>query len=471
MVLFVPILACDVNFGISKEGKIPWWPLKKDLDFFKSKTDDQIIVVGKNTWINDFKSKPLKSKKFTYIISSSLPEEEITKFSNVKLFRSTNELELYCQKHHHEDDCIFICGGASLYDHFINTNLAQNVYVTIVKKDYKTDNFVKLNHCGSYEILENDSEMCILKFTQDLRITNYGYHWEEQYLRIMSELYHSGHIKTDTRNGKVKSLFNRTISISLKNDGFPLVSTKKLFWRGVVEELLFFIRGDTDAHKLSAKNVKIWDGNTTREFLDQRGLNDYEEGDMGPMYGWNWRHFGAKYNGKSNPINNEDDGGFDQLKNVIELIKNDPSSRRIMMTAFDPSKVSESVLAPCHSIIIQFYVHHGELDMFMYQRSADFFHGVPFNITSSALLLYLIAHVTNLKPNNLHITFGDLHIYDQHNDAVKEQLQRKPICNQNNKLILTKQCETVEDLEKLEYRDFVLCGYQSHPSITAPFVV
>ena len=168
----------------------------------------------------------------------------------------------------------------------------------------------------------------------------------------------------------------------------------------------FFIRGDTNTKKLEEKGVKIWKGNTNREFLDKMGF-DYKEGDMGPMYGYQWRNFNSME--------------IDQLKNVIELIKNDPNSRRILMTDYNPAQAHLGVLYPCHSLILQFYVNEKNLSVKMYQRSADAFLGLPFNIASTSLLLCIISKLTNLNPydNN---NFRRLSIYEEHYEAVNKQL-------------------------------------------------
>ena len=182
-----------------------------------------------------------------------------------------------------------------------------------------------------------------------------------------------------TRNAKTYSIFDNSITFDMK-DGFPLLTTKRMFWKGIVEELLFFIRGDTNSKHLEDKGVRIWQGNTTQEFIDNIGL-PYQEGDMGPMYGFMWRHFGADYTGCNTDYTNQ---GFDQLSKIVEEIKTNPHSRRILMSDFDPSRAHQGVLYPCHSLVLQFYVRDGKfLDVKMYQRSVDSFLGEPFNIAST----------------------------------------------------------------------------------------
>lgn len=218
-------------------------------------------------------------------------------------------------------------------------------------------------------------------------------HEEYQYLDHIRLILEKG-IKRDDRTGVgTYSIFGAQMRYSLRDNVFPLLTTKRVFWRGVVEELLWFIRGSTNAFELSEKNVHIWDANSTRDFLDSVGLGHYEVGDLGPVYGFQWRHFGAEYRGMHANYNNK---GIDQLAEVIRTIKNRPNDRRIIMCAWNPTDLPKMALPPCHCLA-QFFVANGELSCLLYQRSADMGLGVPFNIASYALLTYMIAHVTGLK--------------------------------------------------------------------------
>ena len=200
-------------------------------------------------------------------------------------------------------------------------------------------------------------------------------------------------------------------------DGFPLLTTKKTFLRGITEELLWFIRGSTNAKELNEKNVRIWDANGSRAFLDSRGLHNREEWDLGPVYGFQWRHFGAKYNTMHDNYTGE---GVDQLKKLIETIKTNPNDRRMLMVAWNPVDLDQMALPPCHCLVradhyllfffiliqCQFYVANGRLSCQLYQRSADMGLGVPFNIASYALLTMMIANVTGLELGDFVHTLG-----------------------------------------------------------------
>ena len=246
---------------------------------------------------------------------------------------------------------------------------------------------------------------------------------EQQYLNLVREIINSGNRKTDRTGIGTLSKFGYSCRYSLRNGRIPLLTTKKVFWRGVVEELLWMINGKTDAKELQAKGVKIWDGNGTRKYLDSIGQGHREEFDLGPIYGHQWRHFGASY------INCHTDykgQGIDQFLSIIKLIKENPDSRRIVMSAWNPIDIPQMALPPCH-VLCQFYVENGELSCIMYQRSCDLGLGVPFNIASYSLLVHLMAHVCDLKPGEFIHMMGDLHAYRSHIEPLKEQIARTPM--------------------------------------------
>jgi thymidylate synthase len=291
---------------------------------------------------------------------------------------------------------------------------------------------------------------------------------EQSYLQTMFDIVVNGE-ERKTRNGITYSLFNKTLSWDLE-DGFPLLTTKKMFWKGIVEELLFFIRGETDSSKLSELGVKIWEPNTNRNFLDSMGFTNYKIGEMGPMYGYQWRFFNKPYtNEHKNDIdqNQEQNQGIDQLKKVIDEIKKDPHSRRILMTNFNPQQAHQGVLYPCHSIVIQFYVHKQRLCCSMYQRSADFLLGIPFNIASTSLLVHIISNLTGLKQGIVNLIMGDYHIYNEHIIQVFEQIKRIP-----KKLpsLQIPKFDTLEQVEKSKLEDYQIINYDSYPAIKANMI-
>jgi thymidylate synthase len=275
---------------------------------------------------------------------------------------------------------------------------------------------------------------------------------EKNYLNLLSNILQNGSDRGDRTGVGTKGIFGTQLRFSLENNKVPMLTTKKMFTKGIVEELLFFLRGDTDTKKLEAKGINIWKGNTTREFLDKRGLTHLPEGDMGPMYGAQWRNF----------------CGVDQLKNALNLIKNDPYSRRIIVSAYNPSVSDQCVLEPCH-MFYQFYVNDNKLSCQFYQRSVDVFLGLPFNILSYAILTRLMAKAANLNCGELIFTGGDTHIYNTHMAQVIEQISREPYSFPQ--MTINKNLQTIEDMENLSFEDFKIEGYQSHPTIKASMAI
>ncbi|CAG7835885.1 unnamed protein product [Allacma fusca] len=287
---------------------------------------------------------------------------------------------------------------------------------------------------------------------------------EQQYLDLIKNVLDNGSTRTDRTGVGTISIFGAQMKFNLRNDTFPLLTTKKVFYKGILRELLWFIRGSTNANELKEEGVHIWDGNSSREFLDSLGFHEREEGDLGPVYGFQWRHFGAEYKTMKD---NYEGAGVDQLQQVISMIKNNPDSRRIIMTAWNPSDLPLMALPPCHCLA-QFYVDISkqELSCQLYQRSADIGLGVPFNIASYALLTKMIAHVTGLKPGDFVHTLGDAHVYSNHVEALKVQIGRTP--RPFPTLSITR---TVEDIERFKVEDFSLSGYDPYPKIEMQMAV
>ena len=263
----------------------------------------------------------------------------------------------------------------------------------------------------------------------------------KQYLDLLREIRDNGVIKTDRTGVGTKSIFGHQMRFNLQ-DGFPLLTTKKVFLKGIIYELLWFLKGDTNIKFLTDHNVHIWD-----EWAD-------ENGDLGYVYGKQWRSWEATH-GRV----------IDQISQVVDLIKNHPDSRRILVTAWNPAEIDKMALPPCHCLF-QFYVADGKLSCQLYQRSADTFLGVPFNIASYALLTMMLAQVCDLKPGEFIHTTGDTHIYLNHLDQVNEQLSREP--RPLPKMIINPDVKSIFDFK---YEDFKLEGYDPYPAIKAPVAV
>lgn len=257
----------------------------------------------------------------------------------------------------------------------------------------------------------------------------------KQYLELIKHVMEHGTLKEDRTGTGTISVFGYQLRCNLE-DGFPLLTTKKVHLKSIIYELLWFLRGDTNVHWLQERGVRIWN-----EWAD-------ENGELGPVYGHQWRSW-PDYNG----------GTIDQIALLIDQIKNNPNSRRHIVSAWNVAEVNNMALPPCHTLF-QFYVADNRLSLQLYQRSADLFLGVPFNIASYALLLMMVAQVCGLKPGEFVHTFGDAHIYRNHFDQVREQLTREP-----RQLPVMRLNPEVNDLLDFTYEDFTLEGYDPHPAI------
>ncbi len=263
----------------------------------------------------------------------------------------------------------------------------------------------------------------------------------KQYLDLMQDILDNGNEKGDRTGTGTLSVFGRQLRFDL-SEGFPVLTTKKLHLRSIIHELLWFLSGDTNIKYLKDNGVSIWD-----EWAD-------ENGDLGPVYGHQWRSWPTPHGGT-----------VDQITNVINQIKNNPNSRRHIVSAWNPSEVEKMALPPCHALF-QFYVADGKLSCQLYQRSADYFLGVPFNIASYALLVHMFAQQCDLEPGDFVWTGGDVHLYTNHLEQAKLQLSRDPMAIPQLKIY--RQPESIFDYK---FEDFELINYEAHPSIKAPIAV
>ena len=263
----------------------------------------------------------------------------------------------------------------------------------------------------------------------------------KQYLELLSTVMETGVERSDRTGTGTKSLFGYQMRFNL-DDGFPVLTTKKLHLKSIIHELLWFLKGETNISYLKQHGVSIWD-----EWAD-------ENGDLGPVYGSQWRSWPSREGGK-----------IDQIANLIHSLKNNPDSRRHIVSAWNPAEVDNMALPPCHCLF-QFYVAEGRLSCQLYQRSADIFLGVPFNIASYALLTMMVAQVTGLKPGDFVHTIGDAHLYLNHMEQAKEQLSRSPLSLPKMEIN-----PEVDDIFDFSFEDFALKDYKAAPSIKAPIAV
>lgn len=288
------------------------------------------------------------------------------------------------------------------------------------------------------------------------------YFEESGYIKLLNDLISSYDTNLKLgRNGTTISMFGNNYKFNLKN-GFPILTTKKVSFKNIYGELLWFLKGQTDAKLLEKDNINIWKGNSSREFLDSHGLYHYADGECGPIYGWQWRNFNATYP-------NKEYLGVDQLRFIIEEIKK--GSRRAVLSAWNPSQYHEMALPPCHILYI-FYVNNGELSCHLTMRSSDTFLGLPYNIASTALLTHILAKVTGLIPNEICIAVCDAHLYTEHIEVAKEQIKRN--IYEKPTLVFNKNYETSDDpmnwIESLTLDDIILKDYKHGEAIKANMI-
>jgi dihydrofolate reductase/thymidylate synthase len=433
MLKFNLIVAVNKNNVIGSNNNIPW-NNPFDLKLFQKITSDtkslnkkNVIVMGFNTFNSLGKELPnrinlVMSSKSNFIHSL---DELLLKCSEL------NNLNLVAE--------FFIIGGAHIYELALNNLFINKIYYSEINDDSKGDTFfplsldeIKLKYHLKYR--EDNNNFIFNIFKRKFKPFEY------QYQKILKNILNNGIIK-NTRNSNTKSINDCNLKLDL-SDGFPIMTLKKSFWRGIVEELLWMLRGETNTKILAEKDIHIWDKNSTREYLDNNGLSDYDEGEIGPGYGYQFRHA----------------DNHDQLMECIKLIKEDKNSRRIIINLWNVKDLNKMALPPCH-LLYQFTVTNDKLNCHFYQRSWDMLLG--WNTTTAALLTHILAHQTNLEVGTLTHTICDVHIYSDHLKNVSSMLERIPY--KLPKLMINKNSEC--KIEEYEFNDFILNDYKFHPAI------
>lgn len=473
---FCTIVACEKGGGIGKDGVIPW-KCSIDMNYFRNVTQGKphsknVLVMGRCTF-DSIGSKNLGNERLTVVLSHEdrefddnnivayngslnpvvLKDFLVTAFPNVTIGN------------------VFYCGGQTVYEQaLVYASLFDSFLVTMLE--------LTVNECDRYfdiETLKNKCSLVKSSFFEGKEEPSGTFmHYvpsymkcnnadEMQYLKLCKKILLEGEKRDDRTGVGTYSLFGQRLEFSLGCGVLPCLTSKKLAMSAVIKELLWFISGSTNSKTLEDNGVKIWTGNTSREFLDNRGLSDLQEGDIGAGYGFQWRHFGADYKGMDDYYDGQ---GIDQVAEIVNLIKNDPFSRRIILTAWNPAALSRMALPPCH-MMAQFYVSSkGELSCQMYQRSCDVFLGIPFNIMSYALLTHMIAHVCGLRASKLTMCLGDTHIYQNHLDQVLTQLKNIPYAFPTVEL-----SKSVKNIFDFSVEDIKINNYESHKAIRAPMAV
>lgn len=432
------ILASTRTLGIGYKNNLPWPHLKSDMKFFQKITTGEknnSVIMGMNTFAS-MNYSPLKNRK--NIIITSKTEKELEKYRNedIQFFKTLEEAIKFCE----DDKKIkenYIIGGAKLFDYILEKQenfKIKNLFWTRIFQNFETDtninreNFNKLKQTLgipkiSKTMVTDNKINYDLSIYGELSNKNLKFKKSEeyQYIDLLKKILKTGKTRSDRTNTGILSTFGNSMRYDLSSS-FPLLTTKSVFFKGVVEELIWFIKGQTDGNILKKKGIDIWNGNGSREFLDKRGLQKNREMDLGPIYGFQWRNFGAEY------INCDESpkSGIDQLKAVINSLKNDPTSRRHVISAWNPVDLDKMALPPCH-IVFQFYVDDGnKLSCALYQRSCDVGLGLPFNIASYSLLVCILADFLGMERGEFVHFIGDTHVYLNHKEALEKQVKRRP---------------------------------------------
>ncbi|GLE05482.1 hypothetical protein PINS_up014505 [Pythium insidiosum] len=478
------VAVAEENWGIGYKQTIPW-RLPTDLKRFReitSRPDDgankqHAVIMGRKTWESlPPKFRPLPRRLNVVLTRNASFRESSALPSDVLVASSLNDALSLIDAKGDAIDQVFVIGGGAVYEEAMTYPGCDTIHLTSVKGQFECDAFFPSNvydqgfSCvkRSEEMEENGVGFSFLELkrstkSDDVVVAGSALtdttkpHEELQYLDLIRKIMNEGVTKGDRTGTGTLSLFGAQMRFNLRDNIFPLLTTKRVFWRGVAEELLWFISGDTNAKTLQDKGIHIWDGNGSKEYLESIGLGHREAGDLGPVYGFQWRHFGAKYTTMHADYSGQ---GVDQLAEVIHKLKTNPNDRRIIMSAWNPADLKEMALPPCH-MFCQFYVANGELSCQMYQRSADMGLGVPFNIASYALLTRLIAQVTGLRAGDFIHTIGDAHIYLNHVEPLKVQLGRTPRAFPTLKI----NPEKTNSIDEFVFEDFELEGYKPHGTI------
>ena len=485
------IAAVSNEGGIGFDNDMPWRDSahsKDDLQYFKQLTSGGAVIMGYNTYVSMGK-KPLPNRINIIVTKSHYAElKDIASSAiDIEVFDNLDSAIKYGQQFENRTSAdlpfpqdvkkCFIIGGAQIYEYYLRWYNPKEIYLTQIPGSWTCDTFFPIEALKKHVSFTLNPESRLQFHT----LTCHTGHEEQCYLHLFRDILGDKGISKGDRTGTgTRSYFSPpNLEFSLRNGNVPVLTTKRVALQtGVIPELLWFMRGLTDTKILEKDSCNIWKGNTSRKFLDSRGLSHYDVGELGPGYGFQWRHAGATYRGIEGETDDNDeiisykDQGVDQLQDIVDAINNNPDSRRMLLVSWAPAFIEEMALPPCH-VLYQTYTYVGDdgqryLSAKMYQRSADSFLGVPFNIASYAILTHLLAQITGTIADRIIFTYGDYHIYNNHIHQVQEQLKRDtrpfPKIRFNKEL---KGC----DVGSITVNDFDIVGYNPHPKIAAPMSI
>ena len=498
------VVAATQRGGIGYQGDLPWGrALKGDLSRFKqltttlsppssptaatapsaapSSAPQNAVLMGRKTWESiPAHLRPLKDRLNVIITvrEAERVKAETSQYKNVLIASSLPDAlsQLSLPRYNAHISNVFVIGGASLIREALSSPSLHHIHLTQVLKDIECDTFIPAIAASDSLHLDTVSDVTIesgipyqfLTFHRSATplpsssANSSPNPEEQQYLSLVDRILSTGSRKGDRTGVGTLSLFGEVLRFDLSRS-FPLLTTKRVFFRGVVEELLWLIRGCTDSKELAKRKVHIWDGNGSRAFLDKLGFTQREEGDLGPVYGHQWRHFGAQYVDCHTDYTGQ---GIDQLQSIIHTLRTNPNDRRLLMSAWNPTDLAKMALPPCH-VLTQFYVSaDGRLSCAMFQRSCDMGLGVPFNVASYSLLTVMVAHVCGLQLGEFVHVLGDAHVYLNHVEALRLQCQREP-----RPFPQLRVKRPVTDIDSFTADDFELLHYEPYDNIKMEMAV
>lgn len=465
--MFEVILCATPDGAIGRRGQL-LYRIQRDMAYFSATTAGAVVIMGRRT----FESLPPSARPLPGRVNVVLTRQCVFDGAAPHLCCRSLDEALEQARLVYPAKRVFVIGGAQLYDEAFAHPACGRIHCTLVYPASPVEDAdARVARFADIRATQWRHEAVVQARTEWGRDVAYEMDTyvrrnleELQYLEAIASLLPPRvPVRTDRTGVGTYSRFGAQMRFDLRYH-FPLLTTKRVFWRGVVEELLWIVRGCTSAPALAERGVHIWDANATRAFLDKRGLQHHAEGDLGPVYGFQWRHSGATYRGADADYTGE---GVDQLAECVRMIREDPYSRRIVMSAWNPSDLGAMALPPCH-MFCQFYVCPREhtLSCHMYQRSADMGLGVPFNIASYALLTCMMAHVCGLRPGAFVHSIGDMHVYTTHEAALREQVQREPHAFPTLTI-----ARAVDTIDAFVASDFVLSDYRPMRAIRMEMAV
>ena len=502
---FQIIVAVGAGMGIGIEGHLPWH-LNQELSYFRQITlhpdpehywnqpdlglnahresdlgligdamkkppTKNIVIMGRHSWESIPENyRPLKNR-INLVLSTD--ESQISDNQRIILRSFERALE-WCYQHQriYPHTQIWVIGGSMLYREAIHHRDCVGLYLTEIEDYYRCDirfpewNSQHLIHDPSYDRPFEDYDRFTQKNVKGIfrRYFRHSNTDELDYLSVMSRLIRDGRWSQNRTGIPTYRLMGEALEFDLRGGILPLLTTKSVPFRIIFEELKWFLKGDTNVRHLMERNVHIWDANTTREELDQRGFQELDEYSLPYGYGFLWRHFGADYQTAHTDYQGQ---GFDQIQYVLDQLRTQPTSRRIILSAWYPPALDRMVLPACHCLY-QWSVDGDQLDVTMVQRSGDFFLGNPFNICSTALLTYLLGYMTHLHPRRFKYWIHDCHLYETHLEVARTQIARNPRAFPTIQINPRRE---IQDISDFELEDIVIAGYNPHPVLRAPMAV